>query len=180
MRPESVLRSYQTGQLTNSCLCYEASRRPHRRAVPQGDGDCVGVASDALQGKLQLRHKVLGQKFSSNTHFTPKMAKNGRFQRVDSQQLLVRFSCTFSRLSRITSNRSYLTCNPPSCRFVEMCCCDHEARFGTGNFVWRPIQKVTWQATPTTSPAITQPRRNVKSDAQLLNLSRGLYIDSSS
>jgi hypothetical protein len=100
-------------------------------------------------------YKVLGQRFSSNTHFTAKMAKNSRFQRVDSQQLLVRFSCTFSKLSRITSNRSYLTCNPPSCGFVEMCCCDHEARFGTGNFVRRPIQKVTWQPTPTTSSAIT-------------------------
>jgi hypothetical protein len=138
--------------------------------------DFVKLASLRVRGLGRIGGKVPAQKFSSNTHFTAKMAKNGRFQRVDSQQLLVRFSCTFSRLSGVTSNRSYLTCNPPSCGFVEMCCCDHEAR----NFVWRPMQKVTWQPTPTTSSAITQPRRNVKSDAQLLNLSRGLYIDFSS
>jgi hypothetical protein len=130
----------------------------------------VKLASLRVRGLGRIGGKVLGQ-------FTATMAKNGRFQRVDSQQLLVRFSCTFIRLSRVTSNRSYLTCNPPSCGFVEMCCCDHEARFGAGNFVRRPMQKVTWQPTPTTSSAITQPRRNVKSDAQLLNLSRGLYID---
>jgi hypothetical protein len=96
------------------------------------------LASLRVRGLGRIGGKVLAQRFSSNTHFTvkmAKMAKNGRFQRVDSQQLLVRFSCTFSRLSRITSNRSYLTCNPPSCGFVEMCCCDHEARFGTGNLL---------------------------------------------
>jgi hypothetical protein len=88
----------------------------------------VKLASLRVRGLGRIGGKVLGQKgFRPIPILQPKMAKNGRFRRVDSQQLLVRFSWIFSRLSRISSNRSYLTCNPPSCGFVEMCCCDHEA-----------------------------------------------------
>jgi hypothetical protein len=99
----------------------------------------VKLASLRVRGLGRIGGKVLGQKsFRPIPILQPKWPKMAGFRELILNNCWSAFVVHLAGYREsLASNRSYLTCNPPSGGFVEMCCCDHEAR----NFVWRPMQK---------------------------------------